>query len=211
MAKNTEVRTRALELRAEGMSVPDIASEVGAAKSTVFGWVKDVEISEEVLRDLRTRGALATNFKKNEKKAFFEDLAREEWPALRQDPEFMFGLALYVGEGRKPKQGNIVGVCNTDPTVMRAALRFFKRLGLGKDRFKVVVQLPNPATVTSTEAEVYWSDELGIGPEGFYPTTLQTIPRKKPADFPFGVCYVQTRDFEVRVKLEVWMKLALEG
>ncbi|MFN8564338.1 MAG: helix-turn-helix domain-containing protein [Anaerolineae bacterium] len=54
MAKPLE-RSRARQLRQEGMSVKDIAEQLGVTKSSVSIWVRDVELSGDQKAALREK------------------------------------------------------------------------------------------------------------------------------------------------------------
>jgi hypothetical protein len=206
-------RVEARRLRQEGRSIKKIAKEVGAAVSTVSRWTRDIELTEEQRRVLGRRAppqahAAAGQASKKiavARKTAAEEDARKEWPDLCGDPEFLFGLALYIGEGRKGKDGS-VALANTDPRILRAAIRFFLRCGPCREQLRVYVQVPEGGH-SKERAKVFWSSELNL--DRF--TGIGTVYRRKKGNkYPYGTCTVRTGNMRVKHKLNVWMDLALD-
>jgi hypothetical protein len=57
------MKEKAIELRKHGCSIKEIARSIGKGVSTVHLWVKDVSISEDVKKELASRGSKAANKK----------------------------------------------------------------------------------------------------------------------------------------------------
>ncbi|GAI10968.1 unnamed protein product, partial [marine sediment metagenome] len=74
MAMNGQVQSertlRARQLRAKGYSIRNIAKDLNISKSTVYGWVRDIEKAngshEPTERIARTNGTDRTNERTNE-------------------------------------------------------------------------------------------------------------------------------------------------
>lgn len=78
-------RERALKLRLSGRSYSQISRQLGVAKSTLSGWLANVEISLEAQRKIEDRGrakAIEALIKKNKKQT---TLAQERATRLKQD------------------------------------------------------------------------------------------------------------------------------
>ena len=182
--------------------------------SSVSLWTRDIELTEEQKKALvwrvppkaNTGAAHASKEKARALKASSEQEAREQWAELCGEPGFAFGLALYVGEGRKGDDGN-VSLANTDARVLRTTLRFFKLCGIPQSRLRVFVQIPEGGH-SPQEAMAYWSEELGLPLEQF--VTPGKVPRRKKGNkYPDGVCSIRVGARDVKHKLNVWMDLAL--
>jgi transposase len=52
MKSNDELRAKARELRSGGMSILKIVKELKVPKSTIFGWIRDVVLTEEQRKSL---------------------------------------------------------------------------------------------------------------------------------------------------------------
>src|SRR5438045_1742902 len=99
---------QARTLRQQGYSVREICKLVNAAKSSISLWVRDISLSPDQLQRLndhrvigRERARATRISRRDSLVARYYQEAEEEYKILSQDPAFMFGLALYIGEGYK--------------------------------------------------------------------------------------------------------------
>src|SRR3989304_3955929 len=113
-------RNHARELRAEGLSIGDIARKIGCSEGSIHSWAKDILLTEQQRVAIYTRtcnhqkaSSGARSARLDRWHTFYEEADRT-WGKLRQNPEFMFGLALYAGEGDKAR-ANSAGISNCDP------------------------------------------------------------------------------------------------
>ena len=120
---------RARALRAEGWTVPDIAAELGVARSSASSWVRDVPY---VPGPRRLRRPRPPNKLQRAKQAEIDTLLAAGRDRIGQMSEREFlvaGVALYAGEGAK-QDGNVM-FANTDAGMIAffcAWLRRFKAL-----------------------------------------------------------------------------------
>lgn len=81
------LREQAREMRCSGESIKVIAAKLNKSVGTVHGWVKDIELPEEVKQQLRKRGAIATG--KLTREAREQRLAQSQpTPAIRGLPSY---------------------------------------------------------------------------------------------------------------------------
>src|SRR5579862_5877949 len=109
-------QAKARELRASGMTLLDIANELGVAKSSVSLWVRDVEFTPSPRRRARRRGP---NVLERRKQAEIDALLEEGRRRVGQlsEREFLVaGAALYAGEG--DKRDGTVKFSNSDPRML---------------------------------------------------------------------------------------------
>jgi transcriptional regulator with XRE-family HTH domain len=153
-----ELQARARLLRAEGMTMPDIASKLGVARSSVSLWTKDVPFVAGPRRP-RPRGP---NVLARRKQAEIETLLAEgrAWIGALSEREFlMAGVALYAGEGSK-RDGSVT-FANSDPRMMTffvAWLRHF--FEVDESRLRVRVYLHEGLDLEA--AHVFWSSVTGV-------------------------------------------------
>lgn len=189
-------------LRAQGKSIADIAKEVGASKSGVAKWVRDIRLSKAQKTALRSKSRLA----RQARWAAFHRQAEEQWPSLSRDPLFMFGLALYIGEGTKTEP-NRCKFSNCDPRVHHKFLDFLRSLGVAVDSLKFVIQ-----THGNLEGSIrFWSEELQI-PRAQIQGSVRvsrSSKRTKAGKQPYGTLHVKYDNTAFRQKLERWIQLAL--
>jgi len=205
-------RQRAEQLRSKGTSVRSISNLLGVSKSTVSGWVKGVALTEEQKLKLgqnRQRAALL-GAKEATTRSRFKILqeATSEWGLLRTNPVFIFGLALYVGEGTKGPWSP--GITNCDPRVLRSVLRFYDLIGVDKTRLRVSLQVHHSTQIES--AQLFWSRELDIHISQFTkPFIRKAQTTKRHNDQKHGTCHVRLHDVRIMLRITKWMQLALEG
>jgi len=142
----TEARTRARELRRQGLTYAEIGSALGMdiPKSTLNYWVSDVLLTPEQRRRIRCKeeaaaargraGGLwggAAGFNREMKRRRIEAAKAQAMPIARrlaQDREalMLMACALYMGEGAKAADAFSFG--NSDPRIVRLWLALLRRV-----------------------------------------------------------------------------------
>src|SRR5579872_4757757 len=93
-------QVRARELRAQGWTMPDIAAELGVARSSVSLWTRGVAFTPGPRRG-RRRGSNTLQLRKQAEIDAMLEQGRE-WIGQLSWREFLVaGAALYAGEGSK--------------------------------------------------------------------------------------------------------------
>ncbi|MGA7732643.1 MAG: hypothetical protein WCD37_15405 [Chloroflexia bacterium] len=207
---------QARALREQGYSIREICKLVDAAKGTISVWIRDIPLSQEQLQRLndnrvvgRERARATVLAKREMRIAKYYEEADNEYRVLSQDSGFMFGLALYIGEGYKGSNPE-VGFINWNPQVVLKALEFFTRIGIPKSSIKCRITL-HPAQ-DRREAEAFWSSTLGIPPTQFNQTYQAISPGsrgKRGQKWPHGGCTIRAYSAILRHKLNRWMELSL--
>ncbi len=207
---------RARALHEQGYSIREICKLVDAAKGSISIWVRDISLSQEqlqrpgnnrVIAREKARATVLAN--RNKRIAQYYKEAEEEFRVLRQDPEFMFGLALYIGEGYKGPNTE-VGFINWNPQVVLKALEFFARIGVAKSHIRCRITL-HP-TQNKEEAEAFWSKTLDIPLTQFNQTYQAISPGsrgKRGQKWPHGGCTIRAYSVSLKHKLNRWMELSL--
>jgi len=209
-----EEHQEARKLRGQGWSVKSIAREVGCSPGSVSRWVRDIALTPEQKATLAANcNCGAANEKRREEKrlrwAGYHREAEKLWPVYSVNPSFMFGLALYVGEGGKTEPHRLK-VANCDVAVLVKVLGFFGQCGADLSRVKAHIITHDGRCVAA--AERYWASALNLPPSRFTKTTVavsKASRRKKGNVQPFGTCAVGVGDTRARQKVERWMQLAL--
>jgi hypothetical protein len=126
--------SRPRELRAQAWTINEIVAELHVSKSSVSGWVRDVEFDEATRAARaganRRRGAQrrGPNRLQRRKQAEVERLLAEGIERIGDlsDRDLLIaGTALYAGEGTKTDGG--VVFANSDPRMVALYLRFLRR------------------------------------------------------------------------------------
>ena len=108
-------RERARELRLTGMTVPDIAAELGVSRSSVSLWVRDMGV------EVRRRQCVTPrpNRLRDQRLAEIEEMDRlgvARVGELDRQAFLAAGAALYAGEGSK--RDRLIAFANSDPALV---------------------------------------------------------------------------------------------
>jgi hypothetical protein len=209
-------RERARTLRLEGMSINDILKRVPAAKSSISTWVRDIELTEEQIAAMASKSAAArertiqTKRIKREARigGWFRE-AEQEYEVLSQNVRFMFGLALYIGEGSKRKEAALE-ISNCDPGVIRKAILFFEDIGIKRAKMRCRINL-HPH-LPEEEVLAYWRGITGFNACQFWKVSRAVSSASQGKTFnrqPYGTCVIQACSTKTYYKLLRWMELAL--
>ena len=205
-------RQQAEQLRRNGTSIRTISNLLGVPKTTVSGWVKNISLTEEQKLKLgQNRQQAALLGAREAVNRFRLKILREaysEWALLKTDPVFIFGLALYIGEGTKSPHSP--GITNCDPRVLRAVISFYKLIGVDPTKLKVSLQIHHATQIEG--AQLFWSRELDIPITQFTkPFVRKSQVTKRHKDQKYGTCHIRLHDVRVMLRITRWMQLALEG
>lgn len=150
--KNWEKKELVQNLRSRGLSYKEITQRTPfvISKSTISDWCKDIELTSEqknrldkLFKDGNYRGRLAgsktTQVRRANEVANIRELAKSEISSLTNNEFKLCGLMLYWAEGNKKRK---VGVCNSDPELIRLMMSWFREIcGVPNDRFKVYLNI----------------------------------------------------------------------
>lgn len=157
-------RDKARELRAAGMTVPDIADRLGVSRSSVSLWVRDVEFIRAPRRYSPNRRPHPMHVAKL---AEIEELrvAGIARIGLLSEREFlMAGLALYAGEGTKGD--GEVKFTNSDASMMAFFCDWFRRFfPIDEERLRVRLYLHEGLDLAA--AITFWSNVTNVPPSQF--------------------------------------------
>jgi hypothetical protein len=215
------VRNEAVRLRKQGFSYPYISAKTGISKSTLSGWLAEVPYTpnRETIQNFGKARAAATEKKAKERNRQMEEIrqiARKDIGRISSRDLFMFGLGLYLGEGSKTH--GFVRIVNANPGVIKAAVSWFKSLGVHKGQFAVSLHLYPDTDIK--DSEKFWSRTIGIPVAQFRSVYIDTRTNKKKnkqGRLPYGTCHlcVQSRgkkEFGVVFsrKIQAWNDSVLE-
>ncbi|HEY3504020.1 MAG TPA: resolvase [Actinocatenispora sp.] len=221
-----DLRTRARALRREHRSVPEIAAEVGVAKSTAYQWVRDIPLDADARRALFAREHSSTadharmmaEARWTEYRAERDRLRAETITSaagsvgvLARDELLRMGALIYWCEGTKAKPWNpsrrIVFV-NSDPGLIAVFLAFLAAVGVERDRihFRVAIH----ETADADAAVDWWAAAVDADPATFHPTTFKrhkpkTVRRNTGAEYRGCLVVTVSRGREVYDMIEGWV------
>lgn len=214
----SEEKQLAREMRRQGYSYTEILERVSVSKGTLSLWLRDIELTPEQMERLQERLAggrekfiVSMRAHRDRRWAEFQREAEAEYPALCQDPEFMFGLALYIGEGGKA-DGNRLCFTNCDPRVVQKGLQFFLKIGIAAESIRCGIHL-HPG-LSKEEAKDFWQKVTSLPPAQFYAVS-EAVSRassgRKGNLQVYGTCQIYALSTKARQKVQRWMELALNA
>ncbi|MFG2011765.1 helix-turn-helix domain-containing protein [Micromonospora sp. NPDC048868] len=178
-----DLRAAAVELRAEGRSVNDIARQLGVAKSTAYQWVRDLPLAEEGAGAERRRAhaALMTEARWSaHRKARDTARAAEQVRAaglvgsLADRDLLLLGAAIYWCEGTKSKpwrRDDRLQFVNSDPGLLALFLRFLEVCGV--DRAVPSYRISIHETADLDAALKWWARKLDLPVDRFQRANLK--------------------------------------
>ena len=212
-----DVKEEALHLRQKGFSYNEICAQTRIAKSTLYGWLRDVPLSRAARDRLVGRvreGTLHGLVKRNKAQTIF---AREradksqnagiERVTSEADELLLVGAVLYWAEGYKRLKirngasitSHPISFVNADPDMIAIFLHFLVHsLGVAKDDIWAAMRLyPQMDEATALR---YWSRMTGMNRMQFKKTTwmISGASRgKRPQDrLPHGTLQIGVNDTE---------------
>ncbi|TSD03205.1 MAG: Uncharacterized protein Athens071416_266 [Parcubacteria group bacterium Athens0714_16] len=179
--KNLSVKNHAIKLRKKGFSYSFIINETDVSKSTLSCWLSKIPFkpNKETVERIG-RGKLKTAMIKTSQKMQMiektKKIAKEDITNISERDLFMLGLGLYIGEGSK--SANIVRVINSDPDIIKLAIKWFeKTCGIDKNNFSITIHLYPDNDIE--KCLNYWSGVTGIRRSNFNKTYIDTRKDKK--------------------------------
>lgn len=198
-----EERARARELRKQGWTMPDIASELGVSRSSVSLWTRDVPVPSMARRrppqrrdrryGAKSSGPNKLARRKQEEIERFQAEGKEHIGELSERDFLVAGAALYAGEGSK-RDGQ-VGFTNTAPSFVAFFCTWLRHFfEVDESRLRVHLYLHQGLDLEAAVA--HWVAVTGI-PAGQFGKPYRAVPRagSHNSKHPFGcatVCYYCT-------------------
>lgn len=178
-----DLRATALQLRADGCTVNEIAERLAVAKSTAYAWVKhvpldahsEVAMQRRLVADAR-RGLTRAN--RQEERMEAEREARHlavEWVGeLGLREMLLIGAVLYWCEGTKSKPDNPrydLTFTNSDVRLVELFVRFIEAMGRSRKDLRYRVSIHESADAEA--AGRWWAAQLGVPLDRFQRPTLK--------------------------------------
>ncbi|MBI1975312.1 MAG: hypothetical protein HYS57_03055 [Parcubacteria group bacterium] len=175
-----------------------IKGELGLAKSTLSNWLTRIPFtpSQEVIERVGRAKLKSALYKHRQK---WDDInrmrleARRDVGLLSSRDLFMLGIGLYLGEGSKALEE--IRVVNSDPLIMKLAIRWLKKFCHLKQRhFKIAVHCYPDNDIS--KAVNFWSRETRVPVAQFGKTMIDMRQNKsilKKSKLPYGTAHLYVR------------------
>lgn len=192
-----EKREEARRLRQQGLSINQICKQMGAAKSSVSMWIRDIQLTDEQKKALEIQHyayrAQANGGATNSRK--FRELRRQyqeegRLKARENDPLHLAGCMLYWGEGTKAR--NALTLANSDPDLLCFYLRFLREsLMVEEIQITLRIMCYTNNGLTQADIENYWLEKFQLPHECLGKTLVNMQPRssqQKGRKLLYGTC-----------------------
>lgn len=172
---------RAIELRQSGHSYREIMELIPVPKSTLSGWLRDVELTKqqrdrmEQLQYIgRTKAARTIQARRLAREQATREAAAAEISTLTSEQLFIAGVVAYWAEGAKAKpwqHSQPVSFINSDDEMIVLFLRWLTLVGVAPEQLRFRVSIHESADVAA--ALEHWSTVVGVPADQFQKTTLK--------------------------------------
>lgn len=194
-------KQKAINLRKKGYSYSQIKEKLGISKSTLSGWLYNMPLSDEKIKELRDfnpkRIERYRNTMKNKKDKRLKEIYKKVSKDIGKFSEreiFLLGLFLYWGEGTKSASCS-TQLTNTNPAMILFFIKWLEILGVKRKDLKIKLHLYSDMKIKETIA--FWSKTIKIPISQFKKpyikeTKLKSITYKN--GFGKGTCCVIFED-----------------
>ncbi len=176
-------------MRRQGVSIKDIATQVGVSPATVSIWCQDILLTRAQKEKLfkkqiaaghkgRMIGALKNKQMRLQNVANQAVIAQRRLGGLSARDRFLLGIGLYWGEGTKSRQ-SATAIVNSDPDIVLFARDWFENLGVNRCDFRVYVSISSLHKEREIAIVNFWSRTLAIPRQQFNRVTYFKTARKK--------------------------------
>jgi hypothetical protein len=178
---------RARELRLQGLTLADIARELGVSKSSVSLWVRDIPIEVRRSSLVQRRPNALQRARMAEVEAC-NQRGRSRLGVLSDEAFLAAGAALYAGEGAKA-DGKVL-FANTDPAMIAFFCAWFRRFfTVDEARLRMKIYLHEGLDLDAAQRS--WSAVTAIPLDRFKaPYRADTDTSIRSTKHEFGCAYV---------------------
>lgn len=170
-------------LRSLGYSLPEISKELEVPKTTVFRYIKDVQILPEFIKLWEAKRAGSRYRKILKEEQAFSDGQRIV-SNLSAKEKMLFACALYWGEGSKKD----FGLSNTDPELIKSFINVLRNVfNIQNDRLRISIRIYED--LDRDRCLNFWSRIVGIEKEKFI--NVNVLHGKKKGKLEYGMCRVR--------------------
>lgn len=209
-------KEKAFEMRRYGNSYKTISRELKIPMSTLSGWFKDEDWSQEI-RDVLAEN-VSFKYKENLEKIkiankkrwelirqSYRDQAKAEYSALKNNRQFIACMMLYWGEGDKIQKNVRVRLANSDPEMINIFNNFLRSV-LKIPTVKIKIWLLLYPDLSESVMVNFWSKATGIEKEQFSKSIF--IKGKHPTHrLSYGVGNIEVYSRELKEKFMTWIDI----
>lgn len=211
-----KLKSRAIQLRGQGLSYKEITKKLGVSKSTIRLWCMDIPLKPKDRKRLYTKQILMMargsqsqrERRKREIVKIIEGAEKEIQLPLLFETYRLIGAALYWAEGSKTTH---FAVTNSDPHFILFMVRWFERI-FGIPRQDLKARLNIYPQQNEQEIKQFWSQLTGIPLKNFGKSSIKP-PNKgyKKNNLYYGTIRIRVpKGTDMRHQVFGWMRAALK-
>jgi len=199
----------AVWLRKKGKSYSEISKKLGVSKSTLSGWLKNIELTPQQKKRLMTKrqlagykGAKINQRYADKRRKIIIKKARKEVDDLINNPLFVAGLMLYWAEGLKAKEK--VRFSNSDSSMIRLMMKWFRKIcHVPEHKFRISLCLHE--LHVRKDVREFWSRVTGVPLSQFTKDTIKpTIHSQRTNKLYEGTCRITIHSVDLFKKIMGW-------
>ncbi len=204
-------KLQAISMRRQGKSYTEIKNTLNVSKSTLSGWLKDIELTPKQYQRLYVtlrqkngyRQAKLMQRRKEERKIETNNRAKKEFKKQKTNSFFLCGLMLYWAEGDKTEKG-LVKFSNSSPEMIQFMVSWFRKI-CGTPLEKIKVELHIHELHNKEVVENYWSKLTKIPLTQFQKTQIKptSLGHRKKILYN-GTCALRICDTILFWKIQSW-------
>jgi hypothetical protein len=203
-----ETRAQARALRQQGRSVREIAELLAVSKSSVSTWVRDIELTDTQIENLkenqRRYGAQNAGAKINQRRAEKIRIAyqAEGRARAREGSQLhLIGCMLYWAEGAKAR--NAIIFTNSDSDMLVLFMCFLREeLNIRDDDVRLLIHCHTHDPAEIARIESYWADLLQLPMSCFNQTQIKKGSNTRKNILKNGVCSI--RVFNTKLAMHIY-------
>jgi predicted transcriptional regulator len=199
-----EKKVLAIELRKEGLSLKQIASQLNVSKSSVSIWVRNIVLSHE--QKMKLSPSLGGNtYTRDHFQKIRKEYQKEGRELIKNcNKEFIAGLMLFWAEGSKDR-GSVI-FSNSNPHMIKFFLNFLcKYFNIDKNIIAFSFQWYSGNSLTFLKVRDFWLDTLGLTEKNlrrcYVDNRYPMAPGRKKDKLMYGVGRLRINDVRIKQML----------
>lgn len=221
-------KNKALKLRLAGKSYGQIEKALKIPKSTLSGWLSNLQLSDNLRQKIFSRGrekSIAGLIKRNKNQTVLavrrrkdtRQSASKEIKSVVGKNLFFLGVALYWAEGHKrplARNGRVitshaVSLTNSDPYLAKTFLRFLREIcRVPEEKIRADIRIYEHQN--ERHLLDYWSGATKIRKENFgkiYYGVSKSSAGKRPYNrLPYGTIQIRVNDTNLFNRIMGWIE-----
>lgn len=172
-----ELKKLAIKLRKKGKTYREILKQIPISKGTLSLWLRDIELPAdyfEKIKDITQRKIEKAAAIWREKSRIRHEKVYNEYNPPYNEPFFMLGLGIYMGEGEKYSR-YYTGVSNSNIKFLLIYKKWTERF-FAESSFRWKGHLSTHDNIDENKARKWWEDNLNISTD-FFSKSVITISK----------------------------------